>query len=254
VSAVLWHELAHAKVAMLLGYKAVEVELLPFGGVARFEGFGTVDSKSEIMIAAAGPAASLVLAAFAYLGMLCGSLWMDVWEFYLKLNIMLAVFNLLPGLPLDGGRIFRAWLALYMDYGKATQIAAGISKALSASLIIITIYEYLSSQTINVTFLIAAIFLYTTARSEVQVVGFRMMRILAQKKAKLISQGVMPTTYLTVVQDVLLKDIVRLFKPEQYYVLLIVNGDCKLQGRVTEIEIWEALPIKGIYARAGEFI
>lgn len=253
-SAVLWHELAHAKVAIFLDYKTKEIELLPFGGVARIEGFAIVDSRSEIMIAAAGPAASLVLAALAYMGMLCGGLWKDVWEFYVKINVMLAVFNLLPGLPLDGGRIFRAWLALYMDYGKATSIAAGISKGLSVSLIILGIYEYLCSQTINVTFLMAAIFLYTTARGEIKVVGFRMMRILGQKKAKLISEGIMPTAYLTVVQDVLLKDIIRSFRPEQYYVLCIVDQNCKLCGTVTEIEIWEELPRKGIYTKVGEFI
>jgi len=253
-SAVLWHELAHTKVALLLGYKAKEIELLPFGGVARIEGFGIVDSKSEMMIAAAGPAASLVLAALAYMGMLCGGLWKDVWEFYVKINVMLAVFNLLPGLPLDGGRIFRAWLALYMDYGKATRITAGISKGLSVSLIILGIYEYLFSQTINVTFLMAAIFLYTTARGEIKVVGFRMMRILGQKKAKLISEGIMPTAYLTVVQDVLLKDIIRIFRPDQYYVLCIIDQNCKLCGMVTEIEIWEELPQRGIYTKVGEFI
>lgn len=253
-SAVLWHELAHAQVARMLNFKVREVELLPFGGVARIEGLGAIGSRDEIMIAAAGPAASLVLAAIAYIGMLYTGKYSDVWEFYYKANMMLAVFNLLPGLPLDGGRILRAWLALYIDYRKATLLAAGTSKGLSLCLLIIIVYEYIVSSTMNVTFLIAAVFLYTTAKSEIKVAGFRTLRILAQKKAELISRGVMTTTYFTVVNHVILKDVIKLFKPDQYYVLLIVNTDCTVCGTLTETEIWECLPSKGVYAKVGEFI
>jgi len=252
--AVLCHDLAHAQVARMLRLKVREVELLPFGGVARIEGLGAVRSRDEIMIAAAGPAASLVLAAIAYTGMLYMSTYLEVWEFCYKTNLMLTVFNLLPGLPLDGGRIFRAWLALYIDYGKATVLAAGISKGLSLCLLIIIVHEYIVNSTMNVTFLLAAVFLYTTAKSEIKVAGFRTLRVLAQKKAELIARGVMTTTYFTVVNTVLLKDVIRLFTPDQYYVLLIVNTDCTMCGTLTETEIWECLPSKGFYAKVGEYL
>jgi len=253
-SAVLWHELAHAQVALMLRFKVREVELLPFGGVAHIEGLGTIGSRDEMMIAAAGPVASLVLAAIAYIGMLYASKYWDVWEFYYKTNMMLTVFNLLPGLPLDGGRILRAWLASYINYGKATLLAAGISKVLSFCLVMVIAYQYIVSSTMNVTFLIAAVFLYTTAKSEIKVAGFRTLRVLAQKKAELIARGVMTTTYFTVVHSVILKDVVKLFTPDQYYVLLIVNTECIVCGTITETQIWEGLPSKGLYAKVGEFI
>lgn len=253
-SAVLWHEVAHAEMALFLGCKVREIELLPFGGVARIEGLGAVSSKTEMMIAAAGPAASLVLAALAYTGIIYAGTWSDVWDFYFKTNIMLALFNLVPGLPLDGGRIFRAWLALYMDYGKATLFAARVSKILSIGLLIIIAYEYIMKSTVNVTFLIAAVFLYTTAKCEIKIAGFRTLRILGQKKAQLIAKGIMTTTYLTVVHHVMLKDVIGLFTPDQYYVLVVVDTDCKLCGTLTEIEIWEQIPNKGIYTKVGEFL
>ena len=253
-SAVLWHDLAHAQVALLLRFKVREIELLPFGGVARIEGMGAIGSREEIMIAAAGPAASLVLAAISYVGMLYAGMYSDVWIFYYKSNMMLAVFNLLPGLPLDGGRIFRAWLALYIDYNKATFFAATVSKVLSACLLLFIVYEYIMSRTMNITFLIAAVFLYTTAKSEIKVAGFRTLSVLAQKKSELISRGVMETTYFTVVNSVKLKDVIKLFGPNQYNVLLIVNEECKVCGTLTETEIWESLSSKGYYAKVGEFI
>ncbi len=253
-SAVLWHELAHAGAAIILGFTVREVELLPFGGVARIEGLGVASSKGEIIIAAAGPVASMVLAALVYGCMFYMNLRTEMWDFYFKTNLMLATFNMIPGLPLDGGRIFRAWLALHMDYAKATAIAAGISKCVSVLLVGILIFQYVSGSTVNITFLVVAIFLYTTAKSETKIAGFRTLRIMAQKKSLLRARGMMPTTHLTVVEGVLLKDIVRLFHPDQYYVMLVVNTDCKLCGTLTETEVWEELPKKGLHASIGELI
>ncbi len=253
-SAVLWHELAHAGAAIALGFSVREVELLPFGGVARIEGLGAASSKSEMIIAAAGPAASMVLAAIVYGSMFYFNLWTEIWDFFYKANIMLAIFNMIPGLPLDGGRIFRAWLALYIDYGKATAIAAGVSKCVSISLVSIVIFQYVQGSTINISFLVAAIFLYTTAKSELKMAGFRTLRIMAQKKTLLRSRGMMPTTHLTVMKGVLLKDIVRLFRPDQYYVMLVVNDDCRACGTLTETEVWEGLPKNGLHASIGELI
>lgn len=253
-SAVLWHELAHAQMAKQLGFPVVEIELLPFGGVARLAGVRIVSSRQEIIIAAAGPAASLVLAAISYLFTLYGEGWLDIGEFYYKGNLMLALFNLLPGLPLDGGRILRGWLALSMDYGKATLVAAGVSKWLSIGLVMITIYEYLINGAINITFLVAALFLYTTSNSEMKVAGFHTLRILSQKKAELQARGIMTTVYFTVVEHVVLKDLLKQFTVEQYYVIRVVNMDSQLCGTITETEIWNKLPQKGILATVGECI
>lgn len=253
-SAILGHELAHAQVARHLGVKVEKVELLPFGGVAHIEGLGVVSARSEIMIAAAGPAASLVLAAIAYSGIVYGGQWRDVSEFYCKINMMLAIFNLLPGLPLDGGRILRAWLTSYINYKKATMVVAGISKGISCCLVAVLLYQYISDSTINLTFLIAAIFLYTTAKSELQVAGFRTLQILSRKKTELIRRGVMGTTYFTVLNQMLLKDLVKLFAADQYCIIRIVDKECNLCGTVTETEIWDELPNKGLYATVGEFI
>jgi stage IV sporulation protein FB len=253
-SAVLLHELAHAQVAIHFGFSVAQVELLPFGGVARIEGMGIVGSKQEIMIAVAGPVASLVLAATSYVGVLYGGMWSDVWEFYYKTNMMLAVFNLLPGLPLDGGRMLRAWLSLYMEYGKATVIAASISQWISIFLVLFVVYEYLSNSTVNLTFLVAALFLHTTSNSEIKVAGFRTLRVLSQKKGELVARGVMTTTYFTVVNHVLLKDLIKRFTADQYYVVRVVDTECILGGTLTETEIWEKLTSKGLYAKIGEVI
>jgi len=253
-SAVLWHECAHAAAALALGYKVREVELLPFGGVARIDRLGEAGANSEMIMAAAGPAASVVLAAVVYLVKIHGYFGVDLLQFYFEANIMLAAFNLLPALPLDGGRILRAWLSLHWDYGKATLFTITTSKAISAILLGKVIYDYFFVDTLNLSFSIAAVFLYIAARAEGRVAGYRTMRVLAGKKAELSARGFMPTVHYTAMADAAIRDIVRVFGPERYYVVLVVDESYRLCGTLTETEVWEALPSRGLYTKIGELL
>ncbi|MBP2653289.1 MAG: peptidase [Firmicutes bacterium] len=252
--AVIWHEAAHAVVALILGFKVREIELLPFGGVARIDSIGEADSISEIMIAGAGPLASLVMAAALYLlrtelEFMAGTL-----EFYYQANIMLAAFNLLPSLPLDGGRIVRAWLAMRWDYGKATRLVGRLGKLISVILVMMVAIDYWRAATINLTFIVAAIFLYIAAKAELGVVGFRLMRIMAHKKTKLLERGMMTTVHIAVINGVTVRDVVRVFRPEAYYVVMVLDKEFKVQGIISETEIWEALPDLGLHAVINEFL
>lgn len=253
-AAVLWHELAHAAGAAALGYRVLEIELLPFGGVARIERINEAGSGNEIMMAAAGPLASLGMAAVVFWGMWKLPSAAPSLEFFLRVNIMLVLFNLLPALPLDGGRIVRALLALHLDFSVATSVVGWIGKLIALALLVFAGLEFYAGRTINITVLIAAVFILLCAKPENAAAGFRNMRVLANKKTDLCSRGVMPTVHLTAVSEATVRDILRLFKPEQYYIVLVVDKEFRLRGVVTETEVWESLPSRGIYAKIGDFI
>jgi Zn-dependent protease len=112
---VFGHELSHALVAKMEGIEIVEIVLHPFGGLARLK--REPDSpRAEFRIAVAGPASSFIfaLAAFAvfsiaYFVFHSPLVW-AVFAITAGGNLMLAIFNLLPGYPLDGGRVLRAYL------------------------------------------------------------------------------------------------------------------------------------------------
>lgn len=130
---VLLHELGHAAMARVYGVKTREIVLYPIGGVARLESMPS--GKAELLIALAGPAVNLVLAGmlfgvmvFLQVGMpssaeelLSGR---SVLVELLILNLVLCFFNLVPAFPMDGGRVLRATLTLFMPEEKATGIAA----------------------------------------------------------------------------------------------------------------------------------
>src|SRR2546430_14664591 len=137
---VLFHELSHSVVAQHYKIRVVSITLFIFGGVARIE---REPSKAiqELNIAVAGPLASLFLFVvfkgltliFPYSEML-GAL--AAWLAYI--NVRLALFNLIPGFPLDGGRIFRAivWGST-QNYVRATRLAGASGKLIAYSFILI---------------------------------------------------------------------------------------------------------------------
>ncbi len=107
------HELSHALIGRMEGIEIEEIVLHPFGGLARLK--SEPDSpRAEFRIAVAGPAASFIFALVAFGGMtLAAGRYQIAWAIFLIIgagNLMLAVFNLLPGYPLDGGRVLRALL------------------------------------------------------------------------------------------------------------------------------------------------
>ena len=136
---VLFHELAHSVVALRFKIPVVSITLFVFGGVARI-GREATTAKQEFNIAVAGPLSSFVLAGGFWLltnifpfiemvGALAGWLW--------QINFALATFNLVPGFPLDGGRIFRAivW-GVSGNFERSTRIAAGAGKLIAYGMII----------------------------------------------------------------------------------------------------------------------
>jgi len=111
-SLVLLHEFGHLVAARFFQVPVKVVELLPFGGVVRLSGAERLPPKQEIIIALAGPLTSLAL-FFLGIGLeRAGYLNPGVESCWGRFNLLLAGFNLLPGLPLDGGRVLRALLSL----------------------------------------------------------------------------------------------------------------------------------------------
>ncbi len=145
VSVVL-HELGHSLTARIYGIQTHRILLLPIGGMAQLEEMPRQPWR-EFFITLAGPAVNIVIAFLIGLPLvLAGSFpqseaaWLSVFQNYslhslaltmLAYNIVMAVFNLIPVFPMDGGRIFRSLLAMKLPYHRATQVAAWVAKPLA---------------------------------------------------------------------------------------------------------------------------
>ncbi|TKB76723.1 MAG: site-2 protease family protein [Nitrospira sp.] len=139
-ASILIHELAHSFVALAKGLPVRAITLFVFGGVAQI-GREPDRPLTEFQIAIAGPIASALLAVgWGFVSHLAGDQLEHVAAlggWLASINLMLAVFNLVPGFPLDGGRIFRAALWHYTgSFSKATRIAAGSGQTVGYALIL----------------------------------------------------------------------------------------------------------------------
>lgn len=147
---VLLHELGHSLVAKRFGIPVREITLWPFGGVAQL-GARPKTPMEELLISIAGPAVNVVLALGFFLA---GWAWLgtdglrfamvDIGKsmptlstllaLLLGSNIVLAVFNLLPALPMDGGRVLRALLSFKLGHSRATFIAANVARVIAVAM------------------------------------------------------------------------------------------------------------------------
>ena len=119
IPVIVIHEWAHVLAAAALGMTITEMELFPFGCAAKMQCFAMSRSK-EIIVAAAGPAANMILACVIFVI----NKYYYSFAFADKLitaSLAIATVNLLPALPLDGGRIARAAFASFMGYRHATR-------------------------------------------------------------------------------------------------------------------------------------
>ena len=138
---VVAHELGHSLVAMRYGFPIASITLWIFGGIAQLDEMPE-DWRQEFAIAIAGPVVSVALGVVSYAAFLAvpagGSLPTAAAAFvlgYLALmNLVLAAFNLLPGFPMDGGRVLRALLNRTRPYARATEIAAEVGKLFAIGL------------------------------------------------------------------------------------------------------------------------
>lgn len=161
---VLLHELGHSVVAMRYGYEIDSITLWLLGGVANFAEFPE-NWRHELLIAGAGPIVSMGIGVGSYVLFVSLPASFEAIRFvfgYLAvLNVVLAVFNLLPGFPMDGGRILRALLARSRPHAQATQQAAEVGKFFAFLLGIIGVFT-------NWFLILLAFFIYIAASGEAQ--------------------------------------------------------------------------------------
>lgn len=171
-ASIFLHEFAHAIAARLEKLEVVEIVLHPFGGLTRFLHLPETP-RAEFRIAIAGPAASFILTlVFVALMAAANAGGLDILAMLLFLlalsNFLLAVFNLFPGYPLDGGRVLRAYLwKSGKDLNEATILTGRAGQIIAAGLIVLGLLFILLYGQFFTGFwaMLAGLFLYDSAKS-----------------------------------------------------------------------------------------
>jgi Zn-dependent protease/predicted transcriptional regulator len=161
---VIFHELGHSLVARRFGFGTESITLWFLGGVSSLSEIPE-DWRQEFLVAIAGPFVSFILGGLCFGILVILPTGLNAVRFlvaYLSLlNIVLAVFNLLPGFPMDGGRILRSLLARTRSHARATEIAANVGKGMAVIFGIIGLLSF------NIFLIGIALFVYLSATGEV---------------------------------------------------------------------------------------
>lgn len=155
------HELGHALVARRYGIPTRDIMLLPIGGIASLERMPEKPSQ-ELAVAVVGPVINLVLAALCYVPFAFtdpGTLANVLFKQLVWINVGLAVFNMIPAFPMDGGRALRAVLAMRMGNERATDIAAQLGKVFAIAIGVLGLFT-------NPLLLVIAFVVWTGATQE----------------------------------------------------------------------------------------
>jgi Zn-dependent protease/predicted transcriptional regulator len=250
------HELSHAAVAKARGLPVRSITLFALGGVAQIEKEAS-DAKTEFWMGIAGPITSAVIGAVC-LGVAFFMGWSPVGNQQSPLaamlgwlgaiNLMLAVFNMIPGFPLDGGRVLRAivwWIT--GDAAKAIRIASAVGQSVAFAFILLGLYRFFNGAGFAglwLTFI--GWFLLDAARSTYA--QFEMMNQLRGVKV----QDVMTSDWPTVNADITLEIFVNDYLLRSGRRSFIVEDGGQPAGMITTHEVKEIDRAKWSQLRVGE--
>lgn len=244
---VLIHEIGHSIIARRFGVEAKSITLLPIGGVASMEEIPEKPGQ-EIAISVVGPFINLVIAGILYLfigtwsGIIITILYPasahELFSMLIGVNIMLAIFNLIPAFPMDGGRILRGILALKMNFVQATSAAVFIGQGFSMLFIFYGLF-------FNWWLSLIGIFLFIGAGGEKQHVMLKTIlhRVLANEVMATDFHSLRPDEPLSRALEYIYHGCQQDFP---------VVGDKGIQGVLTRMGILSVIHDKGVQVPVSE--
>ncbi|MBS1152585.1 MAG: hypothetical protein H6Q89_4283 [Myxococcaceae bacterium] len=245
------HELGHSLVAKGFGIPVREIILLPIGGMAQMSKKPKTPGQ-ELLIAVVGPLVNVAI-AFGLFGV--GAVWLGsegmlnafsgladsapslqtMWVMLTASNVMLAVFNMLPALPMDGGRVLRSVLSMGLGPSKATAIAAVVARVLAVAMLLFSLF------TGQLMLGLIALFVFFGANAEA-----REEKMSGALEHVTVAQAINPRA-VTFAPDTTMADAIQWLvrNPQPAFAVL---HDRRLVGVVTRRELVTAAQEKGPYA------
>lgn len=228
---VMLHEMGHVTAAWSYGWTIRKIELLPFGGVAVIDEWGNARAKEEIVVSLAGPFQHIWMILLSYVFYVTGW-WSQEWTLYfMKSNLVIAAFNMLPIYPLDGGRILQSMLSYWLPYRRCINLMYCISLFFAVTLMILSFV--IPGITVHPSLLIIGLFLVYTNWIALKKQEYQFLRFLLHRLDGGVS-GTVPLYKMCVVKNVPLPIVIRKWYRERHHVLEVVDQQGKVMGFITE--------------------
>ncbi|MBD0381696.1 M50 family metallopeptidase [Paenibacillus sedimenti] len=235
---VLVHELGHLAAANGFGWRVREVQLLPFGGVVVVDELGSVPAWEELIVALAGPLQHVWMIVVAFLMQWLGVGTHEWWTYFIEANVMIGLFNLLPVMPLDGGKVMQCLLGYILSYHNTILYTTWIGMALSAGVICMAAIQLVSGQ-LPLNLLVIGIFLLVSnwyAYRQLPYHFFRFLMARGQRVSRLLSRGTLAQP-IVITKHRTMAETVKLFMREKYHLIYVINENGRIQAVLPEQQL-----------------
>ncbi len=239
--ALVLHELAHVFAAKSFHLPVPEVEFTPFGGVARMEDICEATPVQQFVVAAAGPAMSwlccLVCAGLMQLG------WVSLAQIegFLRWNLLLLCFNLIPVLPLDGGRMLQALLTPWLGWQKAMRILSTLGICVGLLMNGLAIWGAVHGVA-NLSLVIAGCYLMYAAHLSKTMAAVQCIHSVISKKMKLEREKTLQVEWLGASGATSVRELFRRMSPGKYHRVIVLDDDgLKSMGELDDSRLVNAL-------------
>ncbi|MDD2201577.1 MAG: site-2 protease family protein [Firmicutes bacterium] len=247
------HEGSHAMAAAGFGHAVARISITPIGAVASLEGEIHSRPEAEAAVAMAGPMTSLILAALGYLLLLYGNADRDKVEFFVGANIALAIFNLIPAFPLDGGRVLRALMAEELGVASATHKAIALSRVIGIAITILGVAGF-AARYFNLLVPALGLFIWIAAGRESESAAYAGLKSVMGKRASLRERGALPARLLAAAPDMVARDLLRKVTSSDFTIVSVIGAEGREIGRLSELELLEGISLLGPNAAVCEVL
>lgn len=235
---ILLHEIGHALCAALCGHPPEEIELTPLGCLMRLDDEAALPPIQRLLTIAAGPFTTLLLCWLSVRLSAAGILDRDTGRLMFTANSALLVMNLLPALPLDGGRLLALLLGLALPADAVRRIMRVVGTLAGLVLIGLNLAVCLRYGGWNLSLMCAGCFVMYAASAASVTAAMQQLQQLMDRKIRMETHGSLPVVTMAVMTSVPVRTAVKLLHPTRYTQLLLLEpGTMRLVAQVAEDQL-----------------
>ncbi|MDP4093349.1 MAG: site-2 protease family protein [Bacillota bacterium] len=247
------HELTHVFTASAMGFRTYSLTVLPVGLNA------AIDLKAgsfykRVLVYLSGPLFNLAIYILLSVFNLYES---GAHKEYIKLiktvNAQLAVFNLIPVFPLDGGKIFEEFAAMRVGFFLAGKYTRTLSRLLSGIAFCLGLIQ-IAGGTHNFNLLIIGLYIYFISKSDKGAEALMNIKSIFYRRGRLVKKGLYPARIMVALSTTSLGEVLKNLDFDRFHLVYVLNTEFKLATVITEQEIIEGMVTYGSDLAIGEYI
>lgn len=238
----LFHEGVHYLTAKRLGFKGLQIEFFPLGTVLLMKDLEEASPYEDLIVSISGPLSNILISILFMI--LNYKFRRETLNMLIYGNLSIGLFNLIPALPLDGGRILRNLLNFKTFYKRANRITVNISIILGIGMMFSYLVLFIKGKN-SFSIGLVALFVIVTALKEKERVAYIIMGDVIKKKYKFVKKGYIENRSISIYYKMDLINLMNFIDKNKYNIFMIMDENMKLIDILYEEDIIEALKIYG---------